>query len=324
MKFFFCVKKRKEALLRAQRISEKKSAMSERELKAGNDWANFKAWLKVQNAPEAKQAVQDVNRRPLETEEELKALGRKVSELLIKCEETEPEEEQEMDRVLMMGLSETIMWEYLNLTKEMQEENKVFKCEKEKMKEKADRSKEEVNNNLIEQQQEELKIPNSLVRSGKSENISRRRNVRQKIFKKMADVYLESFGHYCSPDFPDAILSDFEDWSLDLSEDMPPETLHNLLMQISKDFAMCERLQKQAEAEALREERRQKRLESALAPLLKITGKKLMPRSQPPKKVIKKEAVETKNQEYADIYSLFEVLGPPPLPSPRRKDRTRG
>ncbi|XP_077060360.1 uncharacterized protein LOC143712014 [Siphateles boraxobius] len=140
----------------------------------------------------------------------------------------------------------------------------------------------------------------------------------------MADVYLESFGRYCSPDFPDAILSDFEDWSLDLSEDMPPETLHNLLMQISKDFAMCERLQKQAEAEALREERRQKRLESALAPPLIITGKKLMPRSQPPKKVIKKEAVETKNQEYADIYSLFEVLEPPPLPSPRRKDRTRG
>ncbi|XP_077060381.1 uncharacterized protein LOC143712048 [Siphateles boraxobius] len=239
MKFFFCVKKRKEALLRAQRIYEKKSAMSERELKAGNDWADFEAWLKVLNAPEAKQAVQDVNRTPLETEEELKALGRKVSGLLIKCEKTEPEEEQEMDRVLMMGLSETIMREYVNLVKEDRAKDDEFvKCEKEKMKEKADRSKEEVNNNLIEQQQEELKIPNYLVRSGKSENISRRRNVRQKIFKKMADVYLESFGRYCSPDFPDAILSDFEDWSLDLSEDMPPETLHNLLMQISKDFAM--------------------------------------------------------------------------------------
>ncbi|XP_077060382.1 uncharacterized protein LOC143712049 [Siphateles boraxobius] len=133
--FLLCEeKKRKEPLLQAQRISEKKSAMSERELKAGNDWADFEAWLKVLNAPEAKQAVQDVNRRPLETEEELKALGRKVSELIIKCEETEPEEEQEMDRVLMMGLSEAIMREYVNLVKEDRAKDDEFvRSEKEKM-----------------------------------------------------------------------------------------------------------------------------------------------------------------------------------------------
>ncbi|KAK7128200.1 hypothetical protein R3I93_020719 [Phoxinus phoxinus] len=305
---------RKEAVcIQTQRISQKERAMSERELKADNDWSFFKANLKAldgQKAQEAKQAARYANRTMLKTKEQFAALERKVSEVKIEREEmvfTEPEEDSDLEETCREEtcceeLSPTIMWDYMNCMEEIHEEKKIiktFKDKTEKMKEKVDRSKEEVQKMalLIEQQQEELNKRKYSVRSSKPDNTARKANFRQWC-EKMAAVYTECFKCFFSPYFPFVILSEFDDWSFDLLEDMPPETLSKLLNQLFKDNEMCGKEQNQAMLEALREERRQKRLERALAPPVKTNGKKLMPRSPPPKKAVKKEEpVETENQE---------------------------
>ncbi|KAK7119862.1 hypothetical protein R3I94_021637 [Phoxinus phoxinus] len=302
---------KKEALcIRAQRISQKERAMSERELKADNDWSFFMANLKpldVQKAQEAKQAARYANRTMLKTEKQDAALERKVLEIKRECEEmafTEPKEDSDLEETCCEEtcceeLSPTIMWDYMNCMEEIHEEKKIIKDKREKINEEGYRSKELVEKMalLIELKQEELNKPKYSVRSSKPDNTARKANFRQ-LCEKMAAVYTECFKCFFSPYFPFVILSEFDDWSLDLLEDMPPETLSKLRNQFFKDNAMCGKEQNQAQMEALREERRQKRLERALAPPVKTNGKKLMPRSPPPKKAVKKEEpVETENQE---------------------------
>ncbi|XP_048027924.1 cilia- and flagella-associated protein 100-like [Megalobrama amblycephala] len=234
---------------------------------------------------------------------------------MVLTEPEEPEEEnsnpEEMDLpetedsvVMDCGMDlEVYLWHYKNEVDEFYENLEFINCQQykiEKMKEKADRIKEEFvqNATIIKERQLGLKSLQLILEKNLNNKSVVSSNIKQ-ISEKLAKVYGNSYGHFGCSEFLFLMLNEFEEWSFDLEENTPAETLHKQQMEFWKDYYKNVRVKEQAELDALKEERWQRRreqaLERALAPPVKISGKKLMPRSPPPKKVVKK--VETKKQE---------------------------
>ncbi|XP_016331973.1 putative golgin subfamily A member 6-like protein 19 [Sinocyclocheilus anshuiensis] len=231
-------------------------------------------------------------------------------------EDREREEREEEGNKQSSEDLEKFTWEYVNFMSLNEENNEVLKYyedEKEKLKKNADRMEEEIQSMAlcIEEEQEKKNKVKAEVEMINNVKDSRRMKIwtkTEQLCEELAKVQA-SYGEQAnSPAYPLMILLQLEDWisdSLDLIENMPAERLCKIQKRICKHYEIREQEQKRIRREALLEERRQRRQERALSHSVKLTGKKLMPRSQPPKKIRKREEpVETKKTK-EDLYAHF-------------------
>lgn len=58
----------------------------------------------------------------------------------------------------------------------------------------------------------------------------------EQISEKLAEVYGKSYGHFSCPEFLFLMLNEFHEWSFDLEESTPAETLHKQQMEFWKDY----------------------------------------------------------------------------------------
>ncbi|XP_058647138.1 golgin subfamily A member 6-like protein 24 [Onychostoma macrolepis] len=308
----------------AQRASMEEREMSQIELGAKQDWANYEASFRDSNPLKNEQKAQDSFSKRLKLEEKEKALLRKIYRVqdAIEIEEMHLKEDREREEREEEGSKqspedlEKLTWEYVNFMSLNEEKDKVLKYyedEKEKLKKNADRMEEEIQSMALcieEEQQKKNKV------KAEVEMINNVKDSRRmKIWTKTEQLCVElakvqaSYGEQAySPAYPLMILLQLEDWisdSLDLIENMPAERLYKIQKRICKHYEIREQEQKRIRRETLLEERRQRRQERALSLSVKPTGKKLMPRSQPPKKIRKREEpVETKKTK-EDLYAHF-------------------
>ncbi|XP_026131745.1 stress response protein NST1-like [Carassius auratus] len=308
----------------AQVASMEEREMSQIELGAKQDWANYEASFRDSNPLKNEQKAQDSFSKRLKLEEKEKALLRKIYRIqdAIEIEEMHLKEDREREEREEEGSKqspedlEKLTWEYVNFMSVNEENDKVlkyYKDEKEKLKMNADRIEEEIRSIALCIEEEKVKKNKVKAEVKMINNIKDSRKMKiwtktEQLCEELAKVQ-ESYGEQAySPAYPLMILLQLEDWisdSLDLIENMPAERLCKIQKRICKHYQIREQEQKHIRREALLEERRQRRQERALSHSVKLTGKKLMPRSQPPKKMRKKEKpVETKKTK-EDLYAHF-------------------
>ncbi|XP_067287765.1 calponin homology domain-containing protein DDB_G0272472-like [Pseudorasbora parva] len=248
------------------------------------------SFTRMQIAPEATKAAQD-QMRTRQERDEITACESEVSCVGDVCCDSDEESDSNEERD---GSNDSIAWQYMTFVEDHEQILKSCQGERERIKEKIKYFTEQVEKNrkqvvknreAISRMKEQLKY----LQFCKWDPMTIRRTIR-KLSEKISEFYNEALGHLCSPSFPLVMLADLEEWLLDTMKVIPSETCRRIQKKLFKAYDVIFRQQKEAELEARRAERRKKQLELALAPPPpKTTEKRLVQRSPPIAKGIKKE-----------------------------------
>ncbi|NP_001124240.2 uncharacterized protein LOC555981 [Danio rerio] len=148
---------------------------------------------------------------------------------------------------------------------------------------------------IAEQQEEERDLKQIWQSKNSGCQIPVWRMKNEQVAEAIAEIH-ESFGEISCPSIPYIMQEDIDQWCSDASRFVRNTRLQKTIQSGFHHIEYSKRQQKNAERQA---RRRQIRHEIALAPPVKITGRKLIPRSQPPKVVEKVVKVkEEKNLLY--------------------------